>query len=38
MATIVVRTVLEDRALRRELPGYPQYCTRTRYRLIPGLW
>jgi len=38
MATIVVRTVLEDRALRRELPGYQQYCTRTRYRLIPGLW
>ena len=38
MATFIVRTVLEDRALRRELPGYEEYCTRTRYRLVPGVW
>jgi protein-S-isoprenylcysteine O-methyltransferase Ste14 len=38
MATFVVRTVLEDGALRRELPGYEEYCTRTRYRLVPGVW
>jgi len=30
--------VLEDGALRRELPGYEEYCTRTRYRLVPGVW
>jgi protein-S-isoprenylcysteine O-methyltransferase Ste14 len=34
----VFRTVHEDRALRRELPGYEDYARRTRYRLIPGLW
>ena len=38
MATFIVRTVLEDGALRRELPGYEEYCTRTRYRLVPGVW
>ena len=38
MATFIVRTVLEDGALRRELPGYKEYCTRTRYRLVPGVW
>ena len=35
---IVVRTALEDRTLRAELDGYEAYTTRTRYRLIPGLW
>ena len=38
MATFIVRTMLEDGALRRELPGYEEYCTRTRYRLVPGVW
>jgi len=38
MVTFIVRTVLEDAALRRELPGYKEYCTRTRYRLVPGVW
>jgi protein-S-isoprenylcysteine O-methyltransferase Ste14 len=38
MATFVVRTALEDGALRRDLPGYQEYCTRTRYRLVPGVW
>jgi len=32
------RTVLEDRTLRAELPGYEEYAGRTRYRLIPGIW
>jgi protein-S-isoprenylcysteine O-methyltransferase Ste14 len=32
------RTALEDRTLRRELPGYEQYTTVTRYRLMPGIW
>jgi protein-S-isoprenylcysteine O-methyltransferase Ste14 len=38
MALIVTRIVLEDRTLQTELPGYAEYSTRTRYRLIPGLW
>jgi protein-S-isoprenylcysteine O-methyltransferase Ste14 len=32
------RTALEDKTLRRELPGYEEYTTITRYRLIPGIW
>lgn len=35
---LVWRTALEDRTLRRELPGYAEYAARTRYRLLPGLW
>lgn len=38
MALVITRTELEDRTLRAELPGYAEYATRTRFRLIPGLW
>lgn len=34
----IVRTALEDRTLRRELPGYADYALQTRYRLLPGVW
>jgi protein-S-isoprenylcysteine O-methyltransferase Ste14 len=37
-AGFVVRTVLEDRTLRAELPGYEEYAGRVRYRLLPGVW
>jgi protein-S-isoprenylcysteine O-methyltransferase Ste14 len=37
-ALLVVRTALEDRYLRRELPGYEEYTRQTRYRLLPGVW
>lgn len=35
---MVIRTALEDRTLRAELPGYAEYATRTRWRLLPGVW
>ena len=35
---LVLRTILEDRTLHTELPGYPEYASVTRYRLIPGVW
>jgi protein-S-isoprenylcysteine O-methyltransferase Ste14 len=38
MVLIITRTTLEDRTLQSELPGYAEYATRTKYRLIPGLW
>lgn len=38
LIVLVVRTALEDRTLRTELPGYEDYARRVRYRLIPGLW
>ena len=36
-ALLVVRTVLEDRFLMRELQGYSDYAAQTRWRLIPGV-
>jgi protein-S-isoprenylcysteine O-methyltransferase Ste14 len=35
---LVVRTILEDRTLQAELPGYREYAQRIRHRLIPGAW
>ena len=37
-ALLVVRTVLEDRFLMRELNGYSDYAARTRWRLVPGVF
>ncbi|WP_372597833.1 isoprenylcysteine carboxylmethyltransferase family protein [Amphritea sp.] len=34
----VIRTVLEDRTLQEELPGYRDYARRVRYRLIPWIY
>jgi len=34
----VYRTVLEERTLLLNLPGYADYALRVRYRLIPGIW
>ena len=35
---IGIRAMLEERFLRRELPGYAEYITRTRFRMIPYVW
>ncbi len=35
---MIVRTVLEDKTLHAELPGYTDYAQRTRYRLLAGVW
>jgi protein-S-isoprenylcysteine O-methyltransferase Ste14 len=35
---ILLRTVLEDRTLMAELPGYTEYAAKVRYRLVPGIW
>jgi protein-S-isoprenylcysteine O-methyltransferase Ste14 len=37
-AALVARTLLEDRTLRAELPGYADYTRRVRYRWVPGIW
>jgi len=37
-ALFVLRTAKEDRMLREELPGYPEYARHVRYRLVPGIW
>ena len=35
---LIVRTVLEDRTLQRELEGYKDYTSRVPHRLLPGVW
>ncbi len=35
---MVIRTVLEDKMLRQELEGYPEYARQVPYRLLPGVW
>jgi len=38
MIISVLRTALEDRTLKEELPGYQDYARRVRYRLISGIY
>ena len=42
MATVpfalVFRILNEEKVLKRDLPGYVDYCNKTRYRLVPGVW
>jgi len=33
-----LRILNEEELLRRELPGYAQYCRQTPQRLIPFIW
>ena len=35
---LVLRLLNEEKVLGRELPGYGEYCLRTRFRLIPLVW
>ena len=38
LALLLLRIVIEERFLRRELPGYGEYAARVPYRLLPGVW
>jgi len=38
IASITLRTRLEDRMLQRGLAGYTEYAGDVRYRLVPGVW
>jgi len=35
---LLIRTGLEDHALKNELPGYSEYTDRVKFRIVPGLW
>lgn len=35
---MAIRTILEDKTLQNELPGYAEYTTKTRWRLLPFIW
>lgn len=38
LVVTVIRTMLEDSTLQRELPGYREYAERVRFRLAPYVW
>jgi protein-S-isoprenylcysteine O-methyltransferase Ste14 len=38
VAIMVIRTMLEDRMLHAELPGYREFARNVRYRLVAGIW
>jgi protein-S-isoprenylcysteine O-methyltransferase Ste14 len=38
LIALVARIVVEEKTLRDTLPGYAEYMTRVRYRLIPLIW
>jgi len=38
IAGYIYRTILEDRTLQEELPGYKEYTQEVQYRLFPGIW
>ncbi len=35
---LIYRLIHEERVLHRDLPGYSEYCERTRRRLVPFVW
>jgi hypothetical protein len=35
---VIIRLMLGERFLQRELPGYSDYMARVAYRLLPGMW
>ena len=37
-AVLIIRTIFEDRFLKKNLPGYVQYTQKTQYKLLPGIW
>lgn len=38
MIVVITRTHLEDKTLHMELPGYSEYASRVRFRMLPGVW
>ncbi len=37
MMVMFLTRIRREESILRHLPAYPEYCTRTRYRLIPGI-
>jgi protein-S-isoprenylcysteine O-methyltransferase Ste14 len=38
LALLAMRIRIEERLLRRELPGYDEYASRVPFRVLPGIW
>jgi len=35
---LITRTELDDKALKKELPGYKEYSKKVKWKLVPGIW
>lgn len=35
---LMFRILNEEKVLKKELPGYKEYCKKIKYRLIPYVW
>lgn len=35
---LVFRIIDEEKVLRKDLPGYVEYCQKIHYRILPGIW
>jgi protein-S-isoprenylcysteine O-methyltransferase Ste14 len=35
---IILRLLDEEKFLCKRLPGYPEYCQKVRWRLLPFIW
>lgn len=35
---LVLRTLNEEALLKKDLPGYKEYCKKVKFRMIPGIW
>lgn len=38
VVALMIRILIEERALRQGLAGYDDYAARVRYRLVPYVW
>jgi len=38
VGTLIARVFIEEKTLQENLPGYPEYMEKIRYRLIPFIW
>ena len=38
LPALICRLLDEEHLLAKQLPGYREYMTRVRFRLIPGVW
>jgi protein-S-isoprenylcysteine O-methyltransferase Ste14 len=38
IAGIIWRLIEEEKFLTDQLPGYPEYCRKVQYRLVPFVW
>ena len=38
LIVLIARIIVEEKTLRKTLPGYTEYMEKVRYRLVPFIW